>query len=595
MLLAVTDLVGGTLSLDVPHSLLQDAYAALTGTRGGTNVQDVQSAWALDPVTPLLGPGAGSPEQRLVIRACDYLDARERAGRPDVLVAQLFWQVVRVRTILYRYITQRPLTPGLPWFIRFYARLIQARGDVRTSLLLEAAAMRSGLPEGLSSLEMRTRPDADMDELLAWVHSAEDRRGTGNAELGLVFHFVKERRGEVFPGVPRVNGVGTTADPSDNACGYRYSNFFAAQRALAITLARVLHRWPKTLHVVRGMDICADELAVPGVGVPAPGHVRPAGGDLGCAVAVGRPGGQPLPLRTTVHAGEDFSHLLTGLRHVDEAIEVLDLREGDRIGHGLALGIDPARWAERTGRVAMPLEDRALDLAWEWSWWTGAGEAGTRGALLIWYARSPGWASSGSAASSIRGRSSSSARISPISADCRGRLSRRRHPRFGDDRSRPSAAQYLVDQAVRGRRTVWVDPAGEVDALERISSSLRAEIGRRGLAIEINPTSNLLVGDLGDLAGHPLWRLMSPAPADRGPGSRSPWGPTTRSFSTVRCRWSTSCCSTRWWSPGSGTPRRCEWLDEWLTGLERRFTTGAATAACWKDSENHAALDPPPL
>ena len=276
-LLAVTDLLGGTLSTDVPHALLQDAYAALTGTRTAASVTDVAAAWALDPIDSLLGPGAGSPEQRLVIRACAYLDARERAGHPDVLAAQLFWQIVRVRTILYRYITQRPLTPGLPWFIRFYGRLIRARGDVRTSLLFEAAAMRSGLPDGLSSLEMRTRPDAAMEELLAWVRSAEDRSKTGDAELGLVFHFVKERWGEVSPGVPRVNGAGTTADPSVNACGYRYSNFFSAQRATATTLARLLHRWPRTLHLVRGMDICADELAVPAwVFRPLVGYVRQA-------------------------------------------------------------------------------------------------------------------------------------------------------------------------------------------------------------------------------------------------------------------------------------------------------------------------------
>lgn len=39
------------------------------------------------------------------------------------------------------------------------------------------------------------------------------------------------------------------------------------------------------------------------------------------------------------------------------------------------------------------------------------------------------------------------------------------------------------------------------------------------------------------------------------------------------------------------------WLDDVrLTGLERRFTTRAADAAsCWKDSENPAPLDPPPL
>ena len=62
-------------------------------------------------------------------------------------------------------------------------------------------------------------------------------------------------------------------------------------------------------------------------------------------------------------------HLLTGLRLVDQAIEQLELREGDRIGHGLALGVDPREWARRSSRIAMTRETRLLDLVWKWAWY----------------------------------------------------------------------------------------------------------------------------------------------------------------------------------------------------------------------------------
>ena len=52
---------------------------------------------------------------------------------------------------------------------------------------------------------------------------------------------------------------------------------------------------------------------------------------------------------------------------------MLGLQEGDRIGHGLALGMEPGLWASRTGRAALPRQDRVFDLAWEWSWWTRRG------------------------------------------------------------------------------------------------------------------------------------------------------------------------------------------------------------------------------
>lgn len=49
----------------------------------------------------------------------------------------------------------------------------------------------------------------------------------------------------------------------------------------------------------------------------------------------------------TYHAGEDFLHLLSGMRQVFEAIEFLDLKPGDRIGHATAIGIDPMLWLQR--------------------------------------------------------------------------------------------------------------------------------------------------------------------------------------------------------------------------------------------------------
>ncbi len=48
-----------------------------------------------------------------------------------------------------------------------------------------------------------------------------------------------------------------------------------------------------------------------------------------------------LNLHFTYHAGEEFKEPCTGLRSIYEAITFLNLHKGDRIGHGLALGIDP--------------------------------------------------------------------------------------------------------------------------------------------------------------------------------------------------------------------------------------------------------------
>ncbi|WP_431139433.1 antiviral RADAR system adenosine deaminase RdrB [Enterobacter mori] len=66
----------------------------------------------------------------------------------------------------------------------------------------------------------------------------------------------------------------------------------------------------------------------------------------------------------TLHAGEDFPHIISGLRSVDESVTFCDFRPNDRIGHGLALGISPKKWAERQQRSYIPLQEHLDNLVW---------------------------------------------------------------------------------------------------------------------------------------------------------------------------------------------------------------------------------------
>lgn len=52
-------------------------------------------------------------------------------------------------------------------------------------------------------------------------------------------------------------------------------------------------------------------------------------------------------LGITYHCGEDFIHLISGIRAIFEAINFLDMKEKDRIGHGTAIGILPEIWLKK--------------------------------------------------------------------------------------------------------------------------------------------------------------------------------------------------------------------------------------------------------
>lgn len=72
-----------------------------------------------------------------------------------------------------------------------------------------------------------------------------------------------------------------------------------------------------------------------------------------------------LSLGCTFHVGEDFMDVVDGLRAVDEALLFLDLNQGDRIGHALALGVDvEVYYRSRNYSIPLSLQMQMDNLAW---------------------------------------------------------------------------------------------------------------------------------------------------------------------------------------------------------------------------------------
>lgn len=58
----------------------------------------------------------------------------------------------------------------------------------------------------------------------------------------------------------------------------------------------------------------------------------------------------------TYHAGEDFVHILSGIRMVYEAIEFLEMNPKNRIGHATALGIEPLLWKQKLANTKLTIK-----------------------------------------------------------------------------------------------------------------------------------------------------------------------------------------------------------------------------------------------
>lgn len=69
-------------------------------------------------------------------------------------------------------------------------------------------------------------------------------------------------------------------------------------------------------------------------------------------------------LGRTYHVGEDYYDIVDGLRAIEEAVLFLNLSEGDRIGHAVALGINARNYYKDNRTLEMPTQIILDDVAW---------------------------------------------------------------------------------------------------------------------------------------------------------------------------------------------------------------------------------------
>ena len=540
--------------------LIRDRQSERLALHARYNPETRKDVYADDPLSPIVGwhpTERISPETIFVSTTLRYLE--DHPEEEDGDLARLFWQMIRVRCLLYRHVVQRPLTPGLQWFVRSFARIKPLRKNLSESVLASTAEYICGKKAGLRSLEVRIGTEEGVSDCVAKVRQIEEAMfprkrdlGLGRAvvpldkeeasmrEVGVLFHFSRKRGGgwergsmnaygldHSYPGIPRRGAKRLNLKEAGNPAGFRFAHFYLQQRRHAQALVGLFRSYPRSLRTVRGVDLCTDEVGVP-VWVMAPLVLWVLNAGRQAAIQLGRRGESIAPLRRSIHAGEDFIHLLTGLRGLDEAITYLQLEEGDRLGHALALGVNPSVWCGRVGRVLQRREERLIDLVWEWRCYAGYSEYGVGAASeRLAYVRTE---ISRLAQAIFNGPHSPEDLLGFVdllhdarelralgfpdkgSAQPHDRLQAARCDDEPQRGARRLLTKYLRSEEVwrRGRVPEIIDLHAlghEQAALSQLQDGLRRKVGKLCLTIEVNPSSNLLVGDLGNFVGHPLWRL----------------------------------------------------------------------------------------
>jgi hypothetical protein len=550
-----------------PSGILLDRKAERRGLRNRYRPESRADIYSNDPVAQLVDwhpTEAVSPETIFVAKALTYIEKADH--NPEF--AALFWQMTRIRCLVYRHVVQRPLTPGLQWFVRFFSRIKPLRRNIPESVLASTATQICGKDLGLRSLEVRLGTEESVTECLMKVRDVErgirplgkysgwrskqlynkeeieeftkENNKSSKLEVGVLFHFSRKRGGGWEKGKLNAFGLDNSypgkapyKEPlkdAGNPTRFRFARFYMGQRRHAQALVSLFRKYPQTLRTVRGFDLCTDEAGVP-VWVMAPliRWVQEAG--LQAVRHLKRRGETNIPpTRLSIHAGEDFVHLLTGLRRLDEAVTHLQLQEGDRLGHALALGVDPLGWCERVGRVVITREERLFDLIWEWKCYAHAGFSVSSERLayvrtqlikLAQYIFEETCAPEDLMIFVDRLYEERVLRDEGF-PDQPEISSARKNASEKPDRSTALLRAYLTEADVwrRGRTPEVLElrqAKHEREALSKIQDGLRRKVGRLCLTIEVNPSSNLLIGDLGNFEGHPLWRLKPVTQTDEVP------------------------------------------------------------------------------
>lgn len=138
-------------------------------------------------------------------------------------------------------------------------------------------------------------------------------------------------------------------------------------------------RIPYLSSFIVGLDAASLENSTP-IQVFAPVFERARNSDNDQMMLLDRDGhkAKQQSLFFTFHAGEDYRHLNSGLRRIDEVIDYCKFHSGDRIGHGIALGVSVDRWVQENGQVILPRGEYLDNLLWIWGGYTRSSDINFR-------------------------------------------------------------------------------------------------------------------------------------------------------------------------------------------------------------------------
>ncbi|MEN8907757.1 MAG: hypothetical protein ABF289_17545, partial [Clostridiales bacterium] len=325
--------------------------------------------------------GIKTPSENIFLyRSMNYI----LNNNTDKYFAKIFWQYIRIKNESFQIKVQSNRYKGLDYFQTFYSRSTdvgEISGRIKWKMLMEnqfrnkhlkKIEFRVSFPKGKSSNEIERALRIRLKDffnsyklLLEEIEVKADSLITVPL-VGLIYHMIKRK------------DDGFNNKCWQNFCSYDYhwlhygklqQEYFAQIRALKSLIDKI----PLLSRYIVGIDAASlENNTEPWVFAPVyrgirNGKLRMKETEFDKKIIKKKKDYYDIrDLKCTFHVGEDFRHILSGLRRIDEVLDCFSYKAGDRLGHGIALGIDVDRWCVKNEVLILPRIEHLENLVWIW-------------------------------------------------------------------------------------------------------------------------------------------------------------------------------------------------------------------------------------
>lgn len=408
-------------------------------------------------------------------------------------------------------------------------------GVMATQSLLEKEEKRF-IQDRISYLELL------QSEIVSAAKCSQTRVPT----LGIVYHFIK------MENLEDISGYACWKRMDDGIAGGSYHKLFLRQRLIniAVAIEELRGNIPKLNEYIVGIDAASDERAMePWMLSAAYNRMRSRKATIPIFTGNIRDSNFKRTRKTyseiqnigfTYHVGEEFRHVLSGLRHIDEVIEEFHYKPGDRLGHAIALGVNIRQWVMDNEMVPLPVMEYMENLLWLWGENVIDGFSlpiqleileerilrcaekiyGTHGTgitvhMLYNAYKMKFLQEHRNQLKSLCGADDSV--YSESTPHCRYGIKEPYVTSEAWTEKRLFSANYCPVFVNRGKQIEMVPVReSEIVLYELLQEYLMGKIAKKGIYIETNPTSNLTIGEISEFREHPIFKMNPIEKTDPG-------------------------------------------------------------------------------